>query len=922
MRNSEIAEAFIEVNKLHPTMFEIYTRSSSAYSNFKTLNLKKEYSLNFENHDEFTLYGILNEINMIYYVEKNNLHLYNYCTCVTEHIQGFSTPIKIVKCFAPLSGIFNQANVKFCLFIATQYDAVIYGIDSDNNGIFNTDFKCKMLSIPLSCNIQKGRIFIGSEDGNTYEIIYSTIPILNYKTMSVYSPTTFIMRAINALFKRKADRIISISSSTEYVISLSQRIDIFSITGSLSHIKTITPAVQYLNVQIIEEQPLLFYCIQRNGNRDYYTLEGKVFTKDVEFNITGKDNNVHLMIQTTKNKAVYLRKNNGIVFLSLFSFNEDQLVNFKTNAPCENYEQINADLQVNTIKITSESLLILSNSRLKEYEIFTHKQLLLNCRTEELYSIYKNYGELYFTIKYYELLAENEIVYRVESFCKNQNIKRFALYCFVAKLLKKIYKIDLCNMFSTGNADYIYFSNVVKKLKNILSKLNEQNKEAILFIDEITQTFHYLNYLNQYHISYNETLESILFHENSKFKEVTLQKILDFFSKHRSIDSLIRTMNNVCPIYLPIEKINTQLGIELIKGNTTQGLKESLKYFVNMSKINTYYVVGLFNSSQYYIGSIHVIKNSQTDDFTYENLVNLFKESVKCKGAISEGLNESRENIIYPFYEGLLFNFVQNKRFIQCRCCINLVDNGFNIFEIDAPSFENFLKEKHYAEDKLCDLLWKYQLHKNKKEDAVETLIQLAYRNEIAMEKKISFLEMALSINSIKNREVKRILEIYYLQKELSIRKQCHFNRLLSADSLLNDYMYDEYDLGILLLDILQYKNKKTLSDMWKNFILKTKNIEVIFEVISKLKNKTSCLYLFIDPLVNKIVNNNIKINMCHKLSSVGIDYTEIIFNIKNVLTNNNHPEIKKYLLNELKNYAKNNEYEEIQTHITQIYGI
>ena len=35
-----------------------------------------------------------------------------------------------------------------------------------------------------------------------------------------------------------------------------------------------------------------------------------------------------------------------------------------------------------------------------------------------------------------------------------------------------------------------------------------------------------------------------------------------------------------------------------------------------------------------------------------------------------------------------------------------------------------------------------------------------------------------------------------------------------------------------------------------------------------------------------------------------------------------NHPEIKKYLLNELKNYAKNNEYEEIQTHITQIYGI
>ena len=41
-----------------------------------------------------------------------------------------------------------------------------------------------------------------------------------------------------------------------------------------------------------------------------------------------------------------------------------------------------------------------------------------------------------------------------------------------------------------------------------------------------------------------------------------------------------------------------------------------------------------------------------------------------------------------------------------------------------------------------------------------------------------------------------------------------------------------------------------------------------------------------------------------------------------NVLTNNNHPEIKKYLLNELKNYAKNNEYEEIQTHITQIYGI
>ena len=57
--------------------------------------------------------------------------------------------------------------------------------------------------------------------------------------------------------------------------------------------------------------------------------------------------------------------------------------------------------------------------------------------------MYRNYGDLEFMIRYYELLALNEDVTRMEGICKDDHVKNQALFVYIYSLIKPIFGIDL-----------------------------------------------------------------------------------------------------------------------------------------------------------------------------------------------------------------------------------------------------------------------------------------------------------------------------------------------------------------------------------------------------------------------------------------------------------------------------------------------
>lgn len=901
MKNSEITEAFIEVNKLHPTLQEIYKKSSDHYSNFKTLSMKKEHLINLQNVDN---QGILHETNSIWYTKNKSLYIYNYCTTAVEEIKGFGHAVQFVKLFTPTKGIFSDS-ISHCYIVVTKHEAIIYAIENETNNIVYTDFSCKLLSQPSVVNVSNDKIFIGCEDGNVYNVIYKVIPILGFKSMSLYTCSNFISRALKTILKRKSDVIKTMSVGKTYLAALNNNLVIYDVTNLIKQVKSFGLGKKYISCQILEEQPFLASCTEPNGNRDFFSFDGKIFSKDFKENI--KDNDT-LEAFSDMSKQIYLRRSNGISFLSLLTQNEDQLINFKPDMPNENCEQINVDLGMNVIYLKNNTLIVLSSNKIKEYEILNHKKLLLNCRTEEIYTLHQNYGDLYFMVKYFELLAENENVYRIEPFCKNKNIKRFAFFCYLAKALKPIWRESLHGIIS-NNEKLIYFNKLTKKFVNLEKKVNLSGD----FIEELSQTYHYCSFLNDYGIIYDETLETILTKTNESFKKNTLQKLLKIFEKNKSIDSLLKTMNNMCPKYLPIDQINNQRGIELLNTKSPVNMKESLKYFTNCNQD----IIELFTKQKYFYGATYIMRHSfALNKVKYETMCKIAEQSVRCKGAMVLGLQDSRETFLYPFFEALL----NIEEFSDCVCC-SIKTTKPNLLLIENPLFEQFLKEKKSSNLKTINLLWKYQLAKGKNESAVETLLTYSHALELDLETKVGFLETALSISPT-NAQIKKNLDMFKIQKEMARRKQLNINRLLTADSLLNDYLYDEYDLAILLLDALDHKNKKTFKEFYKTLIVRTKDIDVIFELLEKLKNKVNVVEYFLFELIEKVTNNNVEIKLGRRLMRIGFDKSEIVSTYKNILGNSTHPKIKERILKEMEDMTSVEECAEYRGFCEKVYGL
>lgn len=904
MRYPSIKEAKKYASELLPAKSGIYVNGSTLYSNFKTLSLKKEFTIPSK---EWARSGILHKLSMIWYTSPKALHLYSYDTNTTETISNFSSDVQHVLCFRPVRDIFHSS-IRLCLLVVTESDIMIYAID--NHSIVNTEFSSRLHS-PVQCvDVSEGRIYVGCKNGNVYQAIYSTIDIINYRYMSLYTPYSFV-KSICGMFRSRARGIIDISVHGDHLVALGSCIVVYRVNGGIYKEYSISHTEEYVKVQIVEGSPLFFYCVQKDGKRDFFGREkvlSKEFSAGDAFYRGGAEDGVIGGLQcpfvTDASKVISYRPGDSSRLVCV-TFNEDQLRNFSRVRPVENLEILVVHTMVRTVSMADGSLVILGDGKLSVYEILDCRRFLLSCRPQEIWAMYKNYGDVEFMVRYYELLASNEDVARMEGVCKNENVKNHALFVFIYGLVRQVLDADLGRVpESRGQAPHDQGSidvmeGIISKLRIVRNKIPMHFNEARCFIDEFIQTNFYITLLTNYGIHVQETMESILL-VDSDFKSSSLKALLSAVSLNHSIEPLLKIMKNSCPMYLPIEQVNFQRGMDLLEKENGSFLAQSLECFKNTSFDAG--VVRRYNALGFYYGSVVLIRDKF--DFPHEEAVALLKESVRCQKAMDAGLGSTNETFLYALFEVL----VGLDRFSPCRCCEG-GDLAVDLLKIENPLFVVFLKDKNTRNPRTYQLYWKYLLYRGLRAEAVEAIVAMC-SFDLPLQQKLNLLEMALTIAAgidfkaadekvSLHGKVRRMLRLSKVQIELMERDPLtKTNQLLTADSLFNDYCCNHPDLGIKVLDIVGYGDKKVLRSLYVQHFQDLG----LSECLSFLKEITrKDLELVIDLLIDKMEDTR---DMCERLLACGFGYGDILKHVRDAVGFSRHPKVKDALLKNVESFT------------------
>ncbi|KAI5168798.1 hypothetical protein PAEPH01_0431 [Pancytospora epiphaga] len=898
MNYPSLNEARKYSEELPPSKCSIFKNGSTLYSNFKTLVLRHEHTI-----PQFSgvRYGILQQLSMLWYSTQSTLHLYSYDTFTTETISSSFSEVYDVRCFEPVPGIFNK-NIIFCLLVVTKTELIIYAVD--NNSLVATDFTSRLPS-PVTCiDIVSGLIFVGCENGRVYQVAYRALDLLSYRYMSIHSADSFIS-SICSVFGRKVAPITSISASKTHLVAVGEYITVYRTDAGFTRKYRVPCTEDYVKVQIVEDSPLLFYCICKGGRRDFFDTS-KLFSKD--FPVSGslfQDRSDDLPTRNerfiTSPTMLLSYKPNSTCHSVFVTFNEDQLRNFSRIRPIENFELFHARTPIFSVSISDSLCVVFGDRKLSCYDILDSKAFLLECRPQEIRTIYKNYGDIEFMVRYYELLAAGKDVSRLEGVCKNGNAAEHALFIYIYNVIKPIFYTKICEVFvSEDSNSKIYFGEeiipdtlerVTSKLKMLRNKIPQAFSEAKKFVDEFIQTNFYVTLLHNYGIPVKESMENIMLYGDD-FKANSLKALLSAVSVNQSIEPLIKTMRDSCPSYLPLDQVNYQRGSELLEKEGAVFLAQSLECFKNTHFDKS--IINKYNERGFYSGSVTLLRDKF--NFSYEVAIPMLKNSVKCKGAMNAGLCSNNEAFLYPFFEVLL----DLEHFIPCKCC-DVYDMAVDFLSIENPIFPVFLREQSLKTEKACNLYWKYLLYRGKKSDAVRAIVE-ACGSDFTFDTKVKMLELALTIASgigPKSPEarydwygrVNMMLKLSRIQAELAARDSAlKTNQLHSADTLYNDYCYEYPDLAIKILDVLGHDNKKILRELYLRAFLDMQFIECL-AFLRDISRKD--LSIVIDLLIEKSTDRSI---ICKQFLDCGFGQGEIVLQVKAYMERPIHPGIREEL--------------------------
>ncbi|KMV65943.1 nuclear pore complex subunit Nup170 [Encephalitozoon cuniculi EcunIII-L] len=910
-----------------PLIRDIYTGSDQTYAVQKMMVKRREMSIP---RIEYKRSGILPVMGALWFSNGKSLVIWKYESNEEEEIGTFSSEVLEVMVFVPRAGIFNE-RISHCLFVATEKQVMIYGVEKDTFCLVNTDFVASSPSSVRCAAVENGDVFIGCENGGVYQVVYKSVDSWSFKIMHVYDPSSSILSSlVPSVLKRKKSAVRALSIGKSFMVSLDRNAAIYNIEGGMYKIRDVVLCREYVDVQVVDEKEdsVFFYLMQNDGSRDFYENDRLVMTKRSP-NI-GDMTEIKEMRVCTSGRRLCMARNgryDGSIVTTI-SLNEDQICNFDKLKSSESYEVVVMKDDIELIGIDGRTVLLLGNKKIFVYEIQTVEKFLLSCRSEEIFSVYKSYGERETLVLYYELLASNEDVGRLEYLClKNEDIQLSALFLYLYRLAVPILNIPFEDILN-GERN-IYLERIQSKMKNIRGKIKAKHLRAGYdFIDEFLETCFYMNVLYEYSVSLEgRSLGYVLLEDSEGFKKRTLKSILEMFKVNQSVEPLIKTLSARCPLFLPMEEVYYQRGLEMLnKRPSREVLLESLNNLKNVQYNES--LVAKYNEFGFYYGSTTLIRENFNFDFEYG--VEILKKSVRCAGALNLALEDPREDFLYALFEALIDILKENGLRNECSCCDKPSAMGLNdVIKISVPFLEKFLKEKAMSssDPRVFELHWKYCVYRNDKVKGTQSLLELADNKPVSLETKIDLLRTALSVsvNTHLFNEVKLRLELADIQAEILRRGRVDpviSNNLLSADELFNDYAYKYPELALKIIGISSYTDKAVIRELWEEGMSGDFDSAVEFLGAVKASGPAMDCNIVGDILCSKMAKGK---KLGRALTSAGFSYLEVISFLEEKIKGEeyNHPDMKRMLLSDLKEFSNSNEfYLKVEEYCRKKYGI
>lgn len=926
VRHQKFIEAKVYEERPLPSRRDVYTGCDQGYYVRKMAVKKREIGMP---KIEYERFGMLPVMNAVWFTKDKTLSIWRYESNETEEISTFSSDVLHVKIFVPKEGIFND-RISHCLFIATEGHVMIYGVEKDTLCLINTDFVASSPSRTNCVGIRGGDIFIGCENGGVYQVIYKSIDSWSFKMMHVYNPDSSILsHLIPSALKRRKMAIKSLSVGESFIVSLGRNVSIYNIEGGIYKVSDVVLHKEYIAVQIVEEreESVFFYLVQKNGSRDFYD-NGLVMTKkspNIEDTVEIKELKVH----TSRDRICMVRSGqyDGSI-VTLISMNEDQICNFDKLKSSESYEILAMKDTVDLVGVDGDMLVFMGDKKISLYEIQSIERFLLGCRPEEVFSVYKSYGERETLVFYYGLLGSNEDVGKMEHLClKNEDAQLSALFLYLYRLMKPVLYVSFEDILAGDKS--IYLDRVQLKIKNIQDRTRARHlKEAHDFMEEFLQACFYMKMLYEYSVSLEQkSLGFVLLQDSKEFRRKTLKLILEMFKTNQSIESLVKTLSTRCPLFLPIEEVYYQRGLEILNKKPS---KELLFESVNNLK-NVHYSESLiqkYNELEFYYGSMALIR--ENFDFDFDYAVSILRKSVRCFGALNLALEDPREEFLYALFEALVEVLTSGGFSTTCACCDKPRNMALNdVIKLQTPFLERFLREKAMSSNdpRVFELHWKYCVYRNDKIKGSMSLLDLADNKPISLDSKIDLLRAALSVsvNTSLYNEIKLRLELADIQTEFIRRGRVDpviNNNLLSADELFNDYAYKHPDLALRIIGISNYTDRTVIKELWEEGMSGSFDSALAFLENVKASGPAMDCQIVGDILCTKMVKGK---RIGRSLVENGFSYLEVLNFLEDKIKReeHNHPDMKRLLLDDLKDFTNKNEfYYKIEEYCRKKYGI
>jgi nuclear pore complex protein Nup155 len=905
---------------------EIYSTCSQGYSNYRSIKKLKEYTLPQNKYDRC---GIIPEMSLIWYAYNYRLSLFRYESNEYEEISTFTSKVLYADIFVPKSGIFNH-KISFCFVVFTEEQVILYGVDN-NFALFNTNFVASVPSKTLCYNIRNGSIFLGCENGNVYEVIYKSLDSWYFRMMYLYCPTaSLISNLVPQVFKRKKSRIIAMSSHKRFLVALSKTVTVYNIEGGIFKVKDIPVYKEYVDIHIIEEKnnEVFFYCVLEDGTRDFYDTK-HLFSKRcyIEESTNKSNDDSFNRIMTHDQYYIIIQKNKYQgSFIHFISYNKFQDCNLDRSKPCENQESFSLSDDILEIYIYKDILYLISSTKLIFYEICNLKRYISVSRVEEVYNMFKNLGERESLALYFDLVSLNCDISKLEYLCVKINENHLkGLFSFIYRQIKSFIDIPVYKVLE----DDVYknmIDKTVQKFRNLTLKLKSSEfSSGIAVMDYFNQTVFYVNLLNEYSINLqNKTFNNLVFSNEDLFKKSTLNELMDIYKTNQNIDTLINQLSNKSPDYLPLNEIYYHKGFDLLKKYPSKDkLWESLKNFKNVPYSKE--IIEKYNDLKFYTGSVILLRKYFNINLDYEEKVNLLRSCIKCNGSIMNGLEDKREDFLYPFLDALCANLKEKEINEECLCCdiktsmklpeiIKLdVSSSINCDGKEISFLSRYLQEKSEEDSDplIYELYWKYCAYRDDRINAVKSLLYLIDYKPITLEKRIDLLQKAktVSLHTPYQEVIRNRNNLLKVQLELLERGEDSKNiklTLLSADSLFNDYSYKYPDLSLRIIDQCTFTNKKVLEDLWKKVLDGDFKSAVNFLISNRFSGSALDCEIIGNILLNKMSKED---KLSKSLLLVGFTYKEVQKFIEHRIKKEEDPEFRSFLVEDFRSSSEDKGY-------------